>query len=181
MFNSKLYSGYKSLTTFDFSTLYTSIPHPQLKDNLNNFLNRIFDIKSKCFVVCNLFSKCAYFSDSNSISKSCIKFTLESLLECLNYLIDNAYIIFDGNVYRQAIGIPMGTNAGPHVANIYIHQYENDYFNYLYYLKGKLSKLQHVFRFQDDLISFNDHGYLESCVNNIYPSEMTVNKTNVSV
>ena len=33
-------------------------------------------------------------------------------------------IIFDGNVYRQAIGIPMGTNAGPHVANIYLHQYE---------------------------------------------------------
>ena len=45
----------------------------------------------------------------------------ESLLECLNYLIDNAYIIFDGNIYRQSIGIPMGTNAGPHVANaIYI-------------------------------------------------------------
>ena len=130
MFNSDLHSGYKSLTNFDFSTLYTSIPHSQLKDNLNNFLNRIFDIKSKCFVVCNLFSKCVYFSDSSSISKSCIKFTLESLLECLNYLIDNAYIIFDGNVYRQTSGIPMGTNAGPHVANIYLHQYENDYFNY---------------------------------------------------
>ena len=44
-----------------------------------------------------------------------------------------------------------------------------------------LSKLQHVFKFQDDLTSFNDHGYLESCINNIYPSEMIVNKTNVSV
>ena len=43
-------------------------------------------------------------------------------------MIGNAYIIFDGNVYRQAIGIPMGTNAGPHVANIlYLHQYENEY------------------------------------------------------
>ena len=48
-------------------------------------------------------------------------------------------------------------------------------------MKGGLSKLQHVFRFQDDLISFNDHGYVESCINNIYPSEMIVNKTNVSV
>ena len=46
-------------------------------------------------------------------------------------------------------------------------------------MKGELSKLQHVFRFQDDLISFNDHGYLESCINNIYPSEMIVNKTNI--
>ena len=49
-------------------------------------------------------------------------------------------------------------------------------------MKGELSKLQHVFRFQDDPISFNDHGYLESCINNIYPSEMIFNKTiNVSV
>ena len=79
MFNSNLYSFYKSLTTFDFSTLYTSIPHAQLKDNLNNFLNRIFNIKSKSFVVCNLFSKCLYFSDSNSISKSMYKvYTTES-------------------------------------------------------------------------------------------------------
>ena len=52
-------------------------------------------------------------------------------------------------LYRQAIGIPMGTNAGPHVANICLHQYENDYFDYLYInnMKGELSKLQHVFRF----------------------------------
>ena len=48
-------------------------------------------------------------------------------------------------------------------------------------MKGELSKLQHVFRFQDDLTSFNDHGYLESCINNIYPSEMIVNKTIISV
>ena len=42
-------------------------------------------------------------------------------------------------------------------------------------MKGELSKLQHVFRFQDDLISFNfnDHGYLESCINNIYPSNIS--------
>ena len=86
-----------------------------------------------------------------------------------------------GYIYRPAIGIPMRTNAGPHNANIYLRQYENHYFNYLYNMKGELSKLQHVFRFQDDLISFNDHGYLESCINNIYPSEMIVNKTNISV
>ena len=30
MFNNNLYSGRKGLTTFDFSTLYTSIPHFQL-------------------------------------------------------------------------------------------------------------------------------------------------------
>lgn len=44
MFNSNLCSGRKDITTFDFSTLYTSISHDQLKVNLFNFVNRIFDI-----------------------------------------------------------------------------------------------------------------------------------------
>ena len=42
-------------------------------------------------------------------------------------------------------------------------------------------KLQYVFRFQDDLISFNDDNFLEACIGDIYPPEMVVNKTNVSV
>ena len=77
----------------------------------------------------------------------------------------------------------MGTNSGPHIANIYLHQYEYDYFIYLYEndMKEELANLEHIFRFQDDLISFNDNGYLESCISNIYPPEMIVNKTNVSV
>ena len=183
MFQNNLCQGSKSITTFDFSTLYTSIPHVQLKSNLLKFVNRIFSIKDKKYIVCNLYNKCAYFSDSDSISRSYIKFSKSSLIECINYLIDNAFVIFNGSVYRQVIGIPMGTNAGPHVANIYLHQYEFEYFIVLYdqNLKVELAKLEHVFRFQDDLISFNDNGYLESCIANIYPVEMIVNKTNISV
>ena len=43
-------------------------------------------------------------------------------------------------------------------------------------MKSELSKMQLVFRYryQDDLISFNDRRYLESYINNIYPSEMIV-------
>ena len=155
MFDNNLYSGRKGLTTFDFSTLYTSIPHFQLKDNLSKFVDRIFDIKCKQFVVCNTFLKSAYFTDSVTVNKSCVKFSKQSLLDCIFYLIDNAYVIHNNCVYRQVIGIPMGTNSGPHVANIYLHQYEFDYFTYLLEnnLVDELKKLQYVFRFQDDLIS----------------------------
>ena len=51
----------KSISTFDFSTLFTSIPHHQLKDNLTKFVNRIFDIKDKTYIVCNEFFKNAFF------------------------------------------------------------------------------------------------------------------------
>ena len=74
MFSSNLEPGRKSVSTFDFSTLYTSIPHDQLKCNLRQFVERIFSIKDKKYMVCNLFNKCAYFSDSDNIPKSYIVF-----------------------------------------------------------------------------------------------------------
>ena len=55
MFKNNLSYCRKSISTFDFSTLFTSIPHDQLKDNLTKFVNRIFEIKGKTYIVCNDF------------------------------------------------------------------------------------------------------------------------------
>ena len=41
-----LKKGGKSVSTYDFSTLYTSIPHDQLKNGLINFISRIFEVKN---------------------------------------------------------------------------------------------------------------------------------------
>ena len=133
-------------------------------------------------MVCNLFNKCAYFSDSDNIPKSYIVFNKSNLVECINYLIDNAFVVYNNHVYRQVIGIPIGTNIGPHVANIYLHQYEHEYFRLLFD-RGKnylLARLEFVFRFQDDLISFNDHNLLQDSLCEIYPPVMIVNDTNIS-
>ena len=77
----------------------------------------------------------------------------------------------------------MGTSAGPHIANIYLHQFEHEYFKILYESnrKGDLAKMENIFRFQDDLLALNDDGFLESVLSLIYPPEMVVNKTNISV
>ena len=53
MFENNLISSNKSISTFDFSTLFTKIPHDKLKDNLTKFVDRIFEIKKKQFIVCN--------------------------------------------------------------------------------------------------------------------------------
>ena len=55
----------------------------------------------------------------------------------------------------------MGTNCGPQIANIYLYVYE---YSYIYSLienddNTNLKKLQHIFRYQDDLITFNDDGF----------------------
>ena len=91
-------------------------------------------------------------------------------------------MVHNGLVYRQIIGIPMGTNAGPHIANIYLHVYEFDSIQDLIEKRDEdtLKKLQYIFRFQDDLISFNDFGGLENYLELIYPKELIVNNTNIS-
>ena len=64
-----------------------------------------------------------------------------------------------------------------------MHVYEFEYFTHLYEenRKDDLAKLEHIFRYQDDLLAINDDGLLESVLSDIYPPEMIVNKTNISV
>ena len=171
--------GFKSVNTYDFSTLYTSIPHSQLKNNLEKFVHRIFEFKENEFIVPNLFTKRGYFTNCSSNK---IKFSKETLLECLNYLINNSYVTYKGEIFRQVIGIPMGTNAAPQIANVYLHVYEYDYIKCLIDIgdEKSLKRLKDIFRYQDDLIVFNDYGLLNNVLSDIYPNEMIVNNTNIS-
>ena len=40
------------------------------------------------------------------------------MCEALIYLVDNIYIIFGTKLYRQIVGIPMGTYCAPLVADL---------------------------------------------------------------
>jgi hypothetical protein len=76
----------------------------------------------------------------------------------------------------------MGTNCRPQIANIYLFVYE---YNYVSTLiddndKSNLNKLQYIFRYLDNLISFNYEGLLGRLLMDIYPSEMVVNNTNIT-
>ena len=42
----------------------------------------------------------------------------------VTFLIDNIYVAFGGNVYQQTVGIPIGTNCAPLVADLFLYSYE---------------------------------------------------------
>ena len=77
----------------------------------------------------------------------------------------------------------MGSNCAPHLANIYLYVYESNYIQSLIESDDgdALSNLQHIFRFQDDCLAVNDNGLFGSIINDVYPSEMIINNTNISV
>ena len=54
----------------------------------------------------------------------------QNVCEALIYLLDNIYIRFGTKLYRQIVGIPMGTNCAPLVADLFLFCYERDLFSY---------------------------------------------------
>ena len=49
---------------------------------------------------------------------------LRELIELLEYLIENIFIMVGNKVFIQHVGIPMGTNCAPLLANLYLFYYE---------------------------------------------------------
>ena len=49
------------------------------------------------------------------------------MCDALSYLLDNIYIRFDTKLYKQIVGIPMGTNCVPLVADMFLFCYERDF------------------------------------------------------
>ena len=174
-----------SVSTWDFSTLYTNIPHDKLKIQVAKFIRKIYNLvadskKSDLYVNCSDKSKKAYFSKTRS--KCNISFSAEELIKHMRIIVDNSYIMFRNKIYRQIVGIPMGTNCAPYLANIFLHTYE---YNYLEKLvkEGKILEaklLGHTFRYQDDCIAFNDNGTFRNHYQFIYPPEMQLENTNIS-
>ena len=174
----------KEISTWDFSMLYTKIPLGKLKDKVVKFVRKIYAIISESkkadFITTSEKSKTAYFNKNRS--KVNVSYSVDELIQKINCITDNSYILYRGKVYRQKIGIPMGTNCAPYLANIFLHTYEYAYMEKLVG-EGDIETailLSNTFRYQDDLIALNDNGMFRQHYKNIYPIEMTLENTNIS-
>ena len=58
-----------------------------------------------------------------------IHFSCRDLYRAIDFLIDNIFVRFGGKVFRQVIGIPMGTNSAPLLADLFLHTYEYEFIN----------------------------------------------------
>ena len=162
----------KNLKTYDFSTLYTSIPHDKLKEKVSNLVIKSFDAQDWKFICvkndrvswCNIEKK-------NNISLSC-----DDVVFLLHWLIDNTYVTVGNKIFKQCIGIPMGTDCAPYLANLFLYAYEFDFMNKL--IKDKnwliLRKFSKCFRYIDDLLTINNDNFMEKWKTKIYPQELSL-------
>ena len=94
---------------------------------------------------------------------------------------DDIHVRFGGQLFRQIVGIPMGTNCAPLLADLFLYSYENEFLDKL--IKEGKRKLARKFnlsyRYIDDLISFNNKRFKEF-ISDIYPKELTISETTES-
>ena len=79
-----------SLSTYDFSTLYTTLPHNLIKEKLINLIEWTFKREGSPYLACN--ERQAFFTSGDT--KRYKFWSCQNVCEGLIYLFDNIYIRF---------------------------------------------------------------------------------------
>ena len=105
----------------------------------------------------------------------------QNVCDALTFLLDNIFIRFGTNLYRQVVGIPMCTNCAPLVADAILFCYERDFMMSLSEdnQAGVIDAFNTTSRYMDDILNINNV-YFDNMVSQIYPLELKLNKANPS-
>ena len=91
----------------------------------------------KCLVLgkdrSHLFLKCQKKTHYDSIKK----LSENDIINMLVFMIDNIHVMFGGLVLQQTVGIPMGSNCAPPLADLLFYSYEADFIQGLLKKKPK--------------------------------------------
>ena len=164
------------LSTYDFSTLYTTLPHNLIKEKLTELIEQTFNREGSLHLACN--DENAFFASEQL--KRYKLWSCQKMCDALHYLLDNILIRFGSKLYRQIVGIPMGTNCAPLVADLFLFCYERDFM--LSLSDNNQTDIIEAFnstsRYLDDLLNI-DNPYFEQMVGQIYPTELQLNKRRI--
>ena len=158
----------KCISTFDFSTLYTKIPHDLLLNVLGEIIDFVFKGNSRNKIG---FSPKSIYWTKKGVGKHF--FSKDSLKSAVHHLITKCYFNVGNIILLQTIGIPMGIDPAPFWANLFLHHYEVKYIQNLSQDQdSRCFKYHSTVRFIDDLCALNDSNEFASAYKDIYPPEL---------
>jgi hypothetical protein len=107
-------------------------------------------LRIHCFVGCG--SGCA---------RGCSEVEVE---EMLGFLVDGIYVVVGGKVFRRSIGVPMGADCAPLLADLFLYSYEAEFVRgHLREKRGCLvMAFGWTFRYIDDVLSITVDSILVS-------------------
>lgn len=168
----------ETLNSYDFSTLYTTLPHYLIKQKFSDLIKWFFDKSDGKYICCN--KEKSFFSNEKDKYKRYTYWTCEEMIDSLNFLLDNIYIRFGEKTYRQVVGIPMGTNCAPLIADLFLYCYESQFMAKLHKNSSNsdlIDKFNNTYRYLDDIFALNNSDFYLH-ISDIYPKELTLNKAN---
>ena len=166
----------RSISTYDFSTLYTKLPHDELIENLYEIVDFAFQggnhKKDGNRKYLTIRGTSAFWTKTkhgkNSFTKSEIKLLT-------SHLIQETYFRIGNLLFKQCIGIPMGIDPAPFWANLHLYSYECSFITGLMSSdKGRAIKFRYATRFIDDNCNLNDDGEFGRSISEIYPDNLEV-------
>jgi len=158
----------KEISTFDFSTLYTKLPHNDLVRVLNEIVDFVFDGGSRNFL--GFTENITFWKNKKSGKNYFSRYKLKTLIK---HLITNTYFEVGNLLFRQCIGIPMGIDPAPFWANLYLYHYEHKFITSLMRTdKFRARRFLHSTRFIDDQCNINDSSEFSRSHADIYPQEL---------
>jgi hypothetical protein len=96
----------------------------------------------------------------------------------LEFLIDDIFVSFGGALFQQVVGIPMGANCAPLLADLLLYSYESEFLQNL--VKDKkiheARAFNFTYRYIDDVLSINNPRSAEF-LPLIYPPELEIKET----
>ena len=164
----------KDISTYDFSTLYTKLPHDDLIDKLDKVVDFAFqggkgkkDGNRKYLTVRG---RSTFWSKKKFGQNS---FTKQQIKVLTRHLIKETYFKVGNLLFHQCIGIPMGIDPAPFWANLYLYWYEHEFIKSLMSSdKASAMKFRYATRFIDDECNLNDGGEFGRLFQQIYPKEL---------
>ena len=104
----------------------------------------------------------------------------DDIIKMLEFLVDNMFVVFAGKV-QQTVGILMGTNYAPLLADIFLYSYEADFIQPLLSTGKKqlASRFNLTYRYIDDVLSINNPEF-ENYLGQMYPAELEIKDTTES-
>ena len=116
--------GFRAAIFFYFCT---TLPHNLIKKKLLDLIERPFQkiLKNEGtrYLACN--DKKAFFTSTDH--RGYKLWSCQNVCNALSFLLENIYFRFGNKLYRHIVGIPMGTNCAPLVADLFLFCYERDF------------------------------------------------------
>ena len=152
------------MSTYDLSTLDTTLPHNLIKDKLIDLIERTFQREGSPYLACN--DRNAFLLQKKP--KNYHAWSCQNVCDALTFLLDNIFIGFGTKLHRKVVGIPMGTYCAPLVADLFLFCYERDFM--MSFSDDKQADVIDAFntasRYLDDILNINNV-YFDNMVSQI--------------